>query len=298
MAIVTNRKNILHIQWYDPITGKTNSCTTKLADNQNKHHKTIKDYHRFYRKFSEAFDLSEPCPINDKFSVESWFSKIKKLNLSKNTIHGYGKQCIHFLNFLFEYSYVIMFKVNREVKIRPEEKEKIIMRDEDINKIFIGIQSKNSNFQTLTYLLFYTDLRESDLLSLTVDKIDLEQREMYYYMQKGKKHRHIPFHKGLVPILKSRMVEIKEGKILNYTNVENMGRAITRYYKEFRIDNKDYKPKTFRKTFITLCRNRFQIGASIVKELVGHSHGNVTDKYYNLIDVQTLKNELKKFNKP
>jgi hypothetical protein len=129
-------------------------------------------------------------------------------------------------------------------------------------------------------------------------KLDCDFYVLKEDLEKGKKHRHIPFHEELFSVLKSRMAEVKEGSILDYCSVENLGRAVTRYFKDLGIYNKGYKTKTFRKTFITLCRNRFQIDASIVKELVGHSHGNVTDKYYNLIDMQTLKNELKKFRRP
>ena len=277
-----------------------------LENNQTKNPKTIKDYYRFFRKFTETFESSEPCTSLNKLEVERWFNEIKKLPLSKNTIHGYGKQCIHFLNFLFEYSYVPMFKINHEVKTKPEEKEKIIIRDEDLIKIFNGLDAmdpkgnpiKNNNFKTLIYLLFYTGLRESDVLTITVEKIDLENREMNYFMQKGKKHRHIHFHEDLVPILKSRIEEVKEGKILNYNNIENIGQAVRKYFDKLGIRGKGYMAKSFRKTFITLCRNRFHIDASIVKELVGHSPGNVTDRYYNLIDIETMKNELKKFTRP
>lgn len=344
MAIVIKRKDILHIQWFDPSTGKTNSRTTGLKDtatnrikakkiakklqsklteqyernrqmgirptsiseaykhflnnNQGKDPKTIKDYERFYKKFTEFFDENAPCSTISKISVENWFNIIKKLPLAKNSIHAYGKQCIHFLNFLFEYSYVPMFKINKNVKTRPEVKEKIILKDEDIYRIFEELEGKNSNFKTLVYLLFYTGLRESDLLSLTVDKIDLKNREMDYFMKKGKTFRHVPFHEDLVPILESRMLEVKVGNLLSYTNVTNLGKAITRYFTKLEIKEKGYLPRTFRKTFITLCRNRFHIDASFVRELVGHSHGNVTDKYYNRIDIDTLKGELAKFKRP
>jgi integrase len=107
-----------------------------------------------------------------------------------------------------------MFKINREVKTKAEEVEKIIFRDDDITKIFDGLDSKNNNFKILIYLLFYTGLRETDLLSITVDKIDLENRELNYFMKKGKKHRRIPFHEDLVPILDSRIKEVKEDPIL------------------------------------------------------------------------------------
>ena len=38
--------------------------------------------------------------------------------------------------------------------------------------------------------------------------------------------------------------------------------------------------------------------ASIVRELVGHEQGNTTDKYYNQIGIDRMKEELKKFIRP
>lgn len=344
MAIVVQRGNRYHIQYYDKATGKTNSKTTGLElskanlkiaqgyakklqeeidkkydglrlanfkpktiqdafehfleNNHTKNPKTILDYKRFFKKFSETFDPSEQCAVLDKLSVEAWINQIKRLPLAQNSIHAYGKQCTHFLNFLFEYSYIPMFKINREVKTKPEKKEIIVFRDEDIIRIFGNLEGKNNNFRTLINILFYTGLRESDLLSLTVDKIDFQNQEMSYFMQKGKKYRRVPIHDDLIPVLSRRVEEVKEGKILNYNKVESMGHLVSKYFTDLGIKDRGYTARTFRKTFVTLCRNRFHIDASIVRELVGHSHGNVTDQHYNFIDMDTLKIELRKFRRP
>src|SRR5674476_183665 len=95
-----------------------------LRNNQNKHPKTIEDYERFFKKFTETFPLDISCTSINKLVIENWLNEVKKMDLSQNTIHRYGKQLNHFLNFLFEYNYTPMFKVNREVKTRPEVKEK------------------------------------------------------------------------------------------------------------------------------------------------------------------------------
>ena len=88
--------------------------------------------------------------------MENWLNEIKLLPLAKNTIHGYGKQLIQFSNFLFEYSYTPMFKINREVRTRPEIKEKIIFDDTAINKIFENLYEKNINFRLTIFLAFFT----------------------------------------------------------------------------------------------------------------------------------------------
>lgn len=67
---------------------------------------------------------------------------------------------------------------------------------------------------------------------------------------------------------------------------------------KLKIGTKGYSARTFRKTFITLCRSRYNMDASIVRELVGHEHGNTTDRYYNQIGIDAMKKELQKFKRP
>ncbi len=269
-----------------------------LRNNQFKHKNTIKDYHRFYKKFTETFDPDFSCSEINKLNAEDWILEIKKLPLAQNSIHGYGKQFTHFLNFLFEYSYTEMFKINREVRTRAEVKEKIVFTDLDISKIFNGLGIKSSNFKMLIHLLFYTGLRSSDILNINRERIDIEHSMLNYYSPKRKKYREVPFHLELLPILEARIKETSGKSLLEYKNSENIGQAISRYLKQIGLDGKEYSARTFRKTFITLCRSRYNMDASVVRELVGHEQGNTTDRYYNQINISVLKSELAKFRKP
>lgn len=269
-----------------------------LRNNQGKDPKTIKDYDRFYRKFTETFDPSSSCSSITKIKVEDWLNEIKKLPYAKNTIHGYGKQCNNFLNFLFEYNYTPMFRINRDVKTKPEVKEKIIFNDQDIISIFDGLVKKSQNFVTVIYMLFYTGLRPSDIMNIKLDGIDLKNRTLKYYSPKRKKYREIPFHRDLVKVLKIVIGANKSEMLLTYRATEAISYMVSKYLTKIGLNNKGYSARTFRKTFITFCRSKFRIDASTVRELVGHEHGNTTDKYYNDIDIGTMKEALDKFKRP
>lgn len=271
-----------------------------LRNNQDKHEKTKDEYFRFYNYFTEdeKFEGQQPCSVITKSAFEDWLNDIKKLPLSKNSIHCIGKQANHFLNHCFEYNYIPVFKVNREVKTKPEIKEKIVFTDEDITKIFSNLKIKNSNFRMLIFLLFYTGLRSSDILTITVDRINLKERIVKYYSPKKKNHREIPFHKDLVKVIRQRIKEIKEGPLINYAKTEAIGHEIRKYFDKLELSNKSCSARTFRKTFITHCRSRYYIDNSIVKELVGHAPGNTTDKYYNEISIKTMREALDKFKRP
>ena len=115
---------------------------------------------------------------------------------------------------------------------------------------------------------------------------------------KRKKFREIAFHEDPLPVLKKRIREVKEGKLLDYNNYGNLGRAIKRYLAEDLEITEQYSAGTFRKTFITLCRSKYNMDASVVREIVGHEQGNTTDKYYNQISIDRMKEELQKFVRP
>jgi len=268
-----------------------------LRNNADKHPKTIKDYYRFYRFFKMHFDDNEICIVITKLEVENWITEIKKLPYQKNSIFDIWKQASHFINFLFEYSYIPMFKINKDIKPKMEIKEKIVFSDEDIVKIFDGLKTKNSNFRTLVYLAFYTGLRSSDMLSIKSSDIDLKRRELKYYSPKRKVYRLVALHEDLVPVLKERMCELKGGKLLDYDETENLGKACKRYFSQVGIEGRQYSARTFRKTFITIAR-RCRMDSSVVAELVGHAHSSTTDKFYNRIDTQLMLEELRKFQRP
>lgn len=267
-------------------------------NNSRKNVKTILDYERFYRKFTEFFPDNTPCSMITKLKVEDWLNEVNKLKLSQNTKYGYYKQLNHFLNFLFEYDYTRMFVINKDVKPRPEIKEKIVFTETDLIKIFENLYSKNENFILAVYLLFYTGLRSSDILTIESEKLDLENKILRYYSPKRKTFREIPFHRDLLPVLEKAVQRIKSGKILNYKNVENLNRAMTRYFTMIGIGEKKYTARTFRKTFITLCRTNYDMDATVVKELVGHEHTNTTDRYYNYISIEKVRKELDKYQRP
>ena len=49
-------------------------------NNATKHYKTIKDYDRFYSKFTETFNENSGCLTINKISAENWINELKKLS--------------------------------------------------------------------------------------------------------------------------------------------------------------------------------------------------------------------------
>jgi integrase len=277
-----------------------------LEINSNKNNMTIIGYKWFFKKFTETFPAESHCGIINKISVEKWLVKLKKENnLSQNTLHNYCKILRKYLSFLFEYNYLIPFKINSNVIIKPEVKPIITFSNDDINKIISGLEDeynngvkkKNSNFVTLIYTLIYTGLRPSDIIGITCEDIDIENKRLQYYSVKTNEYFIIPIHESLLPILSNRINEIKSGRIFNYKNINHMGRAFRRYLKTLGLTNKNYNLRTFRKSFISMAYAS-GVDLTMVSKLVGHKQITTTAKYYNKISISHQSNEVNKIKFP
>lgn len=261
--------------------------------NSDKHPRTLYEYEWFYKRFRKEFPPDLPCTIITKLKTEEWLTEIRKLPYQRNTIHVLSKVLKKFLGFLFEYNYTPVFKINRDVLIKPEVKSIITFSDEDIIKFFDGMEDKNSNFKTTMSLMFYTGLRPSDIYNVTVKDLDVKNKLMHYYSQKTDEHFIVPIHKDLIPILEKRCSEVKDGKILDYDRIDSIGRAFRRYIENIELTGKGYTLRTFRKTFITAA-HASGMDLATVSKLVGHHNISTTAKYYNKLSVNKQAHELNK----
>lgn len=266
-----------------------------LRNNANKHKKTRNEYNMFFQLFSQRFNRDSPCTIINKLDIEAWLISVRDgLNKAQNTKHIYYKQCRHFLNFLFEYSYIPMFMINSSVQIRPERKEIITFRRDEIDKIFNNLGKKNSNFTTFIWMAYYTGLRPSSLITIKAEMIDLEQMLYHYWDAKRKKWIENPFHFDLLPILKKRIAEVKTGEIIQYKDATAVSKAFRKYLRKIGLYSPGVNSKTFRKTFISRASATMELSA--VSKLVGHENITTTDRYYNKVDLERQRKELHKLD--
>ncbi len=279
-----------------------NAIEQFLKINSNKDKNTVNEYNWFLRRFTEKFNPGTICTDLTKQKCEEWLIDLrsatftrngKQVLYSKNALHAYTKVLKKFLNFLFEYNYIPPFKLNKDVVHRPEVKPIVIFSPDDLKILVDGLENKGSNFKVTFYLLLYTGLRPSDIYNLEVKDIDLEQKNFQYYSEKTDEYFRVPIHQDLIPILQERIKEIGSGRLLNYENISNIGRAFRRYLEQINLLNKGYNLRTFRKTFITLMH---QGGADLatVARLVGHKKITTTEKYYNKLSLAKQNDELSK----
>lgn len=278
--------------------------------NSDKNKNTISGYDLFFEKFQGCINVQQPVTILNKRVIEEWLIQIKQIKKAKNTIYNYYKVLNKFISFLFEYEYIPVFIINKNVKPKQEVKAIITFSEEDQKKIIDNLEEKKeiktknylpkgddrkktSNFRTMIYLLNYTGLRPTDILNLKVEDIDLKNLHLSYYSPKTDQYLTVPFQQVLKPILQGRINEVQTGRILIYDSEKEMGKAFQRYLGELGLNGKGYNLRTFRKSFATKAFEK-DIALVSTAALLGHRNISTTMKYYTKANRKKLAEELKK----
>ena len=139
----------------------------------------------------------------------------------------------------------------------------------------------------------YSGLRPSDIINLTVEQIDLVKMEMRFYSSKTKSWFVRPIHDKLKLILEKVIKEKESGRLFDYSEIKNMGKAFQRYLSDIELAGKEYDLRTFRKDFISRSQEA-GVPINVTASLVGHSNIKTTMTYYTKLSSKHLKKELKK----
>ena len=290
--------------------------------NASKSDSTRESYDFFFGYMIQRIKPDTPCFTINKDVAEDFLLWLNKLeHLQQNTKFGIQKNFQKFLNYLLEKEYVTKpIIISKDVKIRAKVNEPLIFSDADRNAILDRLSSdleisqlltqkkedkeykkkqkpvpyvKNSNFRTMVMMLMYTGLRPSDIINITTDHVDLKKMEMKFYSSKIDKWFIRPIHTLLKEVLANRISEVKTGRLLDYGEVKNMGKAFNRYLEAINLSGKGYTLRTFRKDFISRCQEA-GIDIATTALLVGHSNIRVTMSYYTKLSSQHLTDELSK----
>lgn len=264
-----------------------------LKINGDKHMNTVKGYNAFFDKFTLKFKRDDLCTTITKLSCEDWLTSFRSSHYQPNTLFGISKLLKKYLRFLFEYNYIPVFVLNSAVTFKPQTKEIIIFSKKDIVSLIKGLKDKNNNFISTFYLLLYTGLRPCDIYNLKVEDIDLQEGTFKYYSPKTRTYFMVPFHPDLAPILKARIDEVGTEKLLEYSTINNIGKAFRRYLMQIGLTVHGYDLRTFRKTFITTA-HECGLDLATVSKLAGHFQITTTEKYYNKLSLKKKSYELNK----
>jgi integrase/recombinase XerD len=161
---------------------------------------------------------------------------------------------------------------------------------------------RNLRERLVVKLLVYTGIRVSELCSIRIQDIDLNNKTLKIRNGKGDKDRLVVFSEKVVPDLKLYLMDVRDkkpksdflfptskSKRISPVTIERLVRVIV---KRSGITKK-VTPHTFRHTFVTsLLRNGADL--RIIQILLGHSSISTT-QIYTHVDDRALKMGYEKF---
>lgn len=286
---------------------------------KNQSLKTIDNYSRYLRRFSEfagdiaAEKITLPLVQNYRLHLNRTANKNNE-TLGKKTQNYHVIALRAFLKYLIKNDITALAPEKIELPRIPERTVEFLNREE-VDALFNAIDKASPNYlrdKTILETLYSTGLRVSELASLNRSQVDLKRRE-FMVRGKGKKPRIVFLSERAAAIieqyLKSRddafdpliinagrnsgAADITKGerRRLSTVSIE----AIVRKYAMLAGIIKKVSPHTLRHSFAT---DLLQNGADIraVQEMLGHASITTTQIYTHLTN-RRLKEIHEKFHR-
>lgn len=146
----------------------------------------------------------------------------------------------------------------------------------------------------ITLILLYTGMRITEILEMKREHVNLEER--YFYGGKKTttgKTRFTPIHDEIYPIIEKHYNNGHEYLITYKNKKVGYQSFLLHYWNHLRehLDT-DQSPHCTRHTFVTQAR-KCGLNRDLVKKIVGHAKGDVTD-IYDHSDIEELLGEINK----
>lgn len=178
-------------------------------------------------------------------------------------------------------------KDSRTSSRQPFTKEEIQLLWDNVDKID-GVDT--------ILILIYTAMRPSEMLAIHKDNVHCNERYMIGGIKTDAgRDRIIPIHKSVLPLIERRLqssdylVTTSKGKVMKYPNY------LTSVWKPIKEQlGFEHTPHECRHTGISLM-TMAGIDERLLKKIVGHSTGDITDRYRHS-DIETLVNAIDKMS--
>ena len=270
---------------------------------------TITSYQKDIDNYYGFIKLKKIDYINiNKDEIRTYLKYLDELNYSKTTISRILSTLRHFYQYLMieKIVSVNMFKLIKNPK--KDKKLPNFLQSDELQKIFDSINLETPlgiRNRLIVELLYASGLRVSELTNLTLDSINLNNREIRV-LGKGSKERIVFFGEYAKKYLDlylsdSRPLLLDKNKT-NILLLNNNGDPISTRGIELVIDNivrdaalkHNISPHVLRHTFATDLLNN---GADLksVQELLGHSSLSTTQIYTHITNERLRSVYLKTF---
>ncbi len=207
---------------------------------------------------------------------------------------------------LIERNYAKDFTLDKKVFLEKEKnhKEKIPFTTEELNKLWKSIEFVP--FADMIIYACYSGWRPGEIIKLKVEDVDLGQGFIKGGIKTtAGKNRLVPIHHLVRPIVEQYYNEaISVGSLYLFNDItkkKGIGLSKDQYLSRFNkvIETlrfrKEFTPHCTRHTFITMAKSReVNMNEYILKLIVGHEIGDLTEHIYTHRELQDLKEEIEK----
>ena len=183
-------------------------------------------------------------------------------------------------------------KIN-ELLLTDIENERKELLKKKVIKFEISVKEQ---LYVLFNIYIYSGRRRNEALNLRLQDIDFDNKVLYYYNQKAKRHSYLPLTEPLLSILQN-YIERNKDKIkannnrlftVHYSTVTH---GLKKYFRK--INRDDIRVHDLRHTFASNLVNYANISMSVLKVLLDHSDISTT-LIYSHISKEALENALSK----
>ena len=268
---------------------------------------TIASYMRDIRQYAAWLRSSEDIDVVDatQVNISRYLAQLENEGRSGATVSRSLASLKNFYGYLVSFGFLEVTPVTEIHIDRGEKKLPQILTGREIELLLaqpVCVDAKGFRDKAMLEVMYATGMRVTELLSLDLDAVNLEQGTIKCIT--AKKTRMIPLYPAALKALRVYVKDVRAGMLANpsekalFVNVNGVRMSrqgfwkILKHYQETANIEKDLTPHTLRHSFaVHLLENGADL--SSLQELMGHSDISSTQLYTHMVN-QKLKSVYEK----
>lgn len=234
---------------------------------------TIANYFKLVRKFLETVKTEDIS----KETIEDFILDIKRTR-TISTTNGYRKAIKAYLEFLNKD--IIIPKQFKDIQKLPDSISPEFFEQEIIPLVECLSQNPLKD-KTILYFLFYTGVRQSEMLTIKRKDIDLTTRTVKIYEEKKDKEKLTYFPKKITKLVELYFsVEPEEENAFNLKKhtINDIFRKLKPHFKDIKL-----RPHIFRHSIATYHLKQGR-DITFLQKFLGHTNIQSTQRYLDVND--------------
>ena len=286
------------------LIGAYENYLTKVKQASNN---TTASYMRDIRQFSDWLRINEELDVLDatQVNISRYLAQLENEGRSGATVSRSLASLKNFYGYLVSFGFLEVTPVTEIHIDRGEKKLPQILTGREIELLLaqpVCVDAKGFRDKAMLEVMYATGMRVTELLSLDLDAVNLEQGTIKCIT--AKKTRMIPLYPAALKALRVYVKDVRAGMLANpsekalFVNVNGVRMSrqgfwkILKHYQETANIEKDLTPHTLRHSFaVHLLENGADL--SSLQELMGHSDISSTQLYTHMVN-QKLKSVYEK----